>query len=378
MIALKPISRTRTPGFSIVVCIFIGVFASNALAAQATLAWDSNTESDLAGYRIHYGTVSGRYTTSIDVHNVTSYTLTGLTEGQTYYLAASAYDTSGNSSGFSNEVQYTVLPGAPPPPGSSGDTGFSAGVFRPSTNAWYLDVDTNGLWSGCGLDGCYNFGTNGDWPVVGDWNNDGVSEIAVFRPSTGMWYLDLNANDHLDSCSTDRCFGPFGMSGDLPVAGDWNGDGIARIGVFRPSTGKWYQDLNGNGQWDGCGVDGCYGPFGMSGDQAIAGDWNGDGRVQIGVFRPSTGKWYLDLNGNAQWDGCGTDGCYGPFGVSGDLSVAGDWNGDGIARIGVFRPNTGRWYMDLNGNGQLDSCGPDGCYGPFGMSGDRPVAGKWQ
>jgi hypothetical protein len=377
MIDSKSIRRIWILGFEIVVCILIGLIASNAWAAQATLAWDPNTESDLAGYRVHYGTVSGRYMTSIDVHNVTSYTATGLTDGQTYYFAASAYDTSGNSSGYSNEVQYTVSPGTSPPSSGSGGTSVSIGVYRPSTGKWYLDVDMNGLWSGCGPDGCYTFGANGDWPVAGDWNNDGVAEMAVFRPSTGTWYLDLNANDNLDSCSVDRCFGPFGMSGDLPVAGDWNGDGIARIGVFRPSNGKWYLDLNGNGRLDSCGVDGCYGPFGMSGDLPVAGDWNGDGRVQIGVFRPSNGKWYLDLNGNGQWDGCSTDGCYGPFGVSGDLPVTGDWDGDGITQIGVFRPSTGKWYLDLNGNGKLDSCGVDGCYGPFGMSGDRPVAGKW-
>ena len=68
------------------------------------LAWDPNTESDLAGYRVHYGTASGSYTVHTDVHNVTTYTVTGLTAGQTYYFAATAYDASGNESGYSNPV----------------------------------------------------------------------------------------------------------------------------------------------------------------------------------------------------------------------------------------------------------------------------------
>jgi hypothetical protein len=90
------------------VILFIGVIASNALAAEATLAWDPNTESDLAGYRVHYGTDSGSYTVHTDVHNVTTYTVTGLIAGQTYYFAASAYDSSGNESGYSNQVSYSV------------------------------------------------------------------------------------------------------------------------------------------------------------------------------------------------------------------------------------------------------------------------------
>ena len=112
MIASKLISRIWILGFEIVVCLIIGIIASNALAAQATLAWDPNTESDLAGYRVHYGTASGSYTVHTDVHNVTSYTMTGLTAGQTYYFAATAYDASGNESGYSNPVSYAVATAA--------------------------------------------------------------------------------------------------------------------------------------------------------------------------------------------------------------------------------------------------------------------------
>jgi hypothetical protein len=76
------------------------------------LDWDAPTTNadgtgltDLVGYKIHYGTASGAYDHSIDVGNVTTYTLTGLTKGQTYYVATTAYDTSNNESGYSNEFQ---------------------------------------------------------------------------------------------------------------------------------------------------------------------------------------------------------------------------------------------------------------------------------
>jgi len=139
MITFKSISRMWILGFEILVCIIIGAVASNALAAQATLAWDPNTESDLAGYRIHYGTVSGSYTVHTDVHNVTTYTVTGLTAGQTYFFAATAYDASGNESGYSNPVSYAVpgVNGAPTTPAAPTATSFSinmtgAVVFSPA------------------------------------------------------------------------------------------------------------------------------------------------------------------------------------------------------------------------------------------------------
>ena len=138
MIASKSISRIWILGFEIVVCIIIGVIASNAMAAQATLAWDPNTESDLAGYRVHYGTASGSYTVHTDVHNVTTYTVTGLTAGQTYYFAATAYDASGNESGYSNPVSYAVpaANGAPTTPATP--TGTSSALVNTAISVQHL------------------------------------------------------------------------------------------------------------------------------------------------------------------------------------------------------------------------------------------------
>ena len=255
------------------------------------------------------------------------------------------------------------------------------GVFRSGT--WYLDTNGNGAWDGCqqdgGLDLCLfgSFGNQGDLPATGDWNGDGKAKVGVFR--NGTWYLDYNGNGKWDDCSVDRCYvGSFGRTGDLPIAGDWNGDGKAKVGVFR--NGTWYLDYNGNGRWDGCQQDGgqdqcLYNSFGQAGDLPAAGDWNGDGKAKVGVFR--NGTWYLDYNGNGRWDGCQQDGgqdqcLYNSFGQAGDLPAAGDWNGDGKAKVGVFR--NGTWYLDYNGNGRCDGCSIDRCYVGFGMAGDSPVA----
>lgn len=79
-----------------------------ALAAQVSLAWDPNTEPDLAGYKVYFGTVSRAQTESIDVGKVTAYALMGLPEETTYFFAATAYDRYGRESGFSNEVSTTT------------------------------------------------------------------------------------------------------------------------------------------------------------------------------------------------------------------------------------------------------------------------------
>jgi len=109
------------------------------------------------------------------------------------------------------------------------------------------------------------------------------------------------------------------------VVGDWTGTGFSRIGVYRPSDGRWYLDRNGDGQWSGCSVDICLGPFGLPGDQPVVGDWTGTGVVRIGVYRPGDGRWYLDLSGDGAWNGCSVDGCFGPFGMPGDIPVVGKW-----------------------------------------------------
>ena len=85
-----------------------------ALAAQIKLAWDANTESDLAGYKVYYGTSSKSYAGSVDAGNVTTFTLTGLTQGQTYYIVVTAYNTSSNESGYSSEASGDATEPTPP------------------------------------------------------------------------------------------------------------------------------------------------------------------------------------------------------------------------------------------------------------------------
>jgi FtsP/CotA-like multicopper oxidase with cupredoxin domain len=145
------------------------------------------------------------------------------------------------------------------------------------------------------------------------------------------------------------------------------------VGLFR--SGAWYLDRNGNGQWNGCATDLCVAAFGgFVGDIPIAGDWTGlDGRAKIGTYRH--GEWFLDTNGNGVWDP-GADRYIPAFGgFSGDIPVMGDWNATGIMKVGTYR--NGEWFLDTNGNGVWDP-GVDRYIPAFGgFSGDIPVTGDW-
>jgi len=260
------------------------------------------------------------------------------------------------------------------------------GVFRARKGEWFLDHNGNGQWDAEVIH-IRSFGHRGDLPVVGSWNSNGLSNIGTFTPATGMWQLDTNGDGILD-CAVDTCAGPFGQSGDFPVIRDLGGTTGTVIGTYTPETivkvngrnqvkrGHWRFDNNDNSTFDGCSVDQCD-TFSVVGEIPVIGDWSGTGAEQIALFTSKDGTWYLDSNGNEKWDGCSTDKCLGQFGTKGDIPIAGDWDGTGKVRIGVFRPSTGMWYLDLNGNGKLDACGVDACIGPFGQPGDLPIVGKW-
>ena len=89
----------------------------------------------------------------------------------------------------------------------------------------------------------------------------------------------------------------FGLPGDIPIMGDWNGDGRTKIGVVRVINGElhWYLDWNGNGIWEGPEIDRRF-ECGIAGDTPIVGQWTMNGRDQIGVYRD--GLWRVDIMGD--------------------------------------------------------------------------------
>ena len=184
MTASNAVRKFGILSLGIALCLLASLIVSNAFAAQVTLAWNPNTESDLAGYRVHSGSTSGSYAMHIDVHNVNTYTVTGLTDGQTYYFAATAYNSAGNESGFSNQVSYSVpaangAPSTPAVPSGPASASVNAPVSF-STSA----TDPNGD----SVQYCYDWGDG----VV---SNLGPASQSHYWTTAGQYGVKAQASD---------------------------------------------------------------------------------------------------------------------------------------------------------------------------------------
>jgi len=250
------------------------------------------------------------------------------------------------------------------------------GVFR-FGYFWLLDVDGNQQFNSP-PDLAFPFGgVPGDIPIVGDWNGNGHTKVGIYRPGNGLFILDSNGNGVFDSGDAVYDLGVGTQPGDIPMVGDWNGDGRSKVGLFRQGF-FWILDYNGNGVFEQ-GIDTTYAFGGVSGDVPVVGDWTGAGTSNVGIVRYGY-FWILDANGNGTFDGTGPgqDYAFAYGGIPGDVPVVGDWNGSGTSKVGVFRFGY-FWVLDANGNHQFDGTGPgqDLAFPFGGIPGDKPVVGKW-
>ena len=192
---------------------------------------------------------------------------------------------------------------------------------------------------------------------LGDYTGDGITDMTVWRPSNGYWFS-------IDSTSGWSISTQWGQAGDIAVAGDFSigsPDGRTDPTVFRPSDGYWYwiDSATGYGwmQW-----------WGIEGDIPAPGDYDGDGLSDITIWRhfPNSGypggMWWI-INSH-DWSVTGAQ-----WGQEGDIPVPCDYDHDGKSDLAVFRPSDGTWHITFSG----------GSYGTYylGLQGDVPVPGDY-
>ena len=126
--------------------------SSSALAATVNLAWNASTGSNIAGYKLYYGTSSGNYSYDVTVGQQTSCSISGLKEGRRYYFAATAYNTSDVESDYSKELPYTIPTSSTSDSTASNTSGSSSTVIidngdngTQASGSWKV-IDTSGFY----------------------------------------------------------------------------------------------------------------------------------------------------------------------------------------------------------------------------------------
>ena len=230
-----------------------------------------------------------------------------------------------------------------------GDLRSDVSVFRPSNGTWYLNRSTAGF---LGI----KWGLAEDKITPGDFDGDGRTDVAVWRANgfgdpTRSYFFILRSSD-----GTFRQE-QFGNSSDNPaVTGDWDGDGRADIAVYRNGAAAGTASFFFSRPSATPGVDFNAFQYGLNGDEALRGDFDGDGRLDLAVFRPSDGIWYITQSTNGALVARS-------WGFASDKRVVADYDGDNRADLAVFRPSNNVWYVVNSINGAIS-------YRQWGSMGD--------
>lgn len=185
-----------------------------------------------------------------------------------------------------------------------GDGRSDIALFRPESVLWAVRNVTR-----------IYFGSENDELAPGDYDGDGTTEAAIFRPQSALY-----AVRNLTRITVGQFL-------DVPVPNDYAGDGTCRMAIFRPWSGMWAVADFSRWYW------------GANSPRAVPGDYDGDGTTDAGCFAIERGQWRLRLQTDLHW------GVNFSFGTSGDCLTPGDYDGNGTAEAAVFRQSSALWSV---------------------------------
>jgi hypothetical protein len=218
----------------------------------------------------------------------------------------------------------------------------SLGIMRSTASGvaqWVLDSNGNNTFDSG--DSVLSYGLNADTPVVGDWNGSGTTKIGVVRSGANgvaVWTLNTSGSGVFSAADTITSYG---LNSDTFITGHWSGGKQSQIGVVRPTVSgvlEWVLNSSGTGTFNS--NDTIF-FFGKNGDIPVVGDWTGDGITKIGIVRPTASgvmEWVLDTNGT---------GVYTPgdaiffYGLNGSTPLVGAWQVPAVLRAADGALNAG-------------------------------------
>lgn len=241
----------------------------------------------------------------------------------------------GASGGF---LEWGMASDVPVPADYDGDGLTDVAIWRPSDGTWWIQKSASRAIE------VSQWGLSGDVPMPGDFDNDAEDDLAVYRPSTDTFYIKA------DGCDFSWAL----YVGDgLPVVGNFGGDARDDLGVYEPATGWFRVQLIGGGSY--------HQRLGTGGGTPVARDYDGDGLTDVAVFYPATGYWDIRRTTTgavtSTW-----------WGDPGDVTVPADYDSDGRVDIATFTPSSGVWWI-------LEADGPSWGY-TWGTTGDVPVPAR--
>lgn len=224
-----------------------------------------------------------------------------------------------------------------------GDGKTDLAVYRPSNNYWYILNSSDGTFR------YQQWGHAGAIPAPEDYDGDGRADVAVQDGS--IFSIRYSSNGNTVGFST-------WSANRLTAPRDYSGDGRAEATIYHTGEHFWYT-VSENGMYSRTVI------TGTTGDLPVPGDYDHDGQADVAMYRPSTGDWTIFQSSNGtvrtiHW------------GIAEDRPVPGDYDGDGLADIAVWRPSDGNWYILRSSDGafQFQNWG-------LGSLGDRPVPGDY-